>query len=264
MNEQQSLERIQALEAENQSLRDMMDRQKVAIRSILGSYLTDEVLEEILSNREKVTIGGERRVVTMLFSDLRGSTDLSERLSSVDFIRMLNHYLEEMIELINAWQGNILEFVGDEIVVVFGAPRENLTASRNAVACAVAMQRRMDAINEWNRAKGYPDISHGIGIHTGEAILGTIGSSTRAKYDMIGRNVNLAARIQTFTTGGQILISTETLETAGDSVYLNPEGEKWITPKGIRGDVLVHDVVGFGSRFLKGWDSSRAREFAQK
>jgi len=250
-------ERIQALEAEIQSMKHMMECQKELIRRTFGMYLTDEVLEEILSNREGVTFGGDRREVTMLFSDIRGSTDLSERLSGGDFIRMLNHYLEEMIEIINAWQGNILEFVGDEIVVVFGAPKANLTAARNAVACAVAMQLRMDAINEWNRSQGFPDIAHGIGIHTGEAILGTIGSITRAKYDMIGRNVNLAARIQGFTAGGQILISTETLNAAGEGVLMNPAGERWINPKGIHGEVLVHDVIGFGSRTLKGWESAQ-------
>ena len=243
--------RMIELEKEIQSLHDQMNRQKTLLRSILGSYLTDEVLDEILRNNQSVTIGGERRVVTMLFSDIRGSTDLSEKLSSAEFIRMLNHYLAEMIELINAWQGNILEFVGDAIVVVFGAPRENSTAAMNAVACAVAMQRRMDAINEWNLSQGYPAISHGIGIHTGEAILGTIGSATRAKYDMIGRNVNLASRIQGYTQGGQILISTETLKAAGDAVIVNPAGEKLVQPKGIHEQVILHDVIGFGTRTLK-------------
>lgn len=250
MSEQDKARMIE-LEKEIQSLHDQMNRQKTLLRSILGSYLTDEVLDEILRNNQKVTIGGERRVVTMLFSDIRGSTDLSEKLSSAEFIRMLNHYLAEMIELINAWQGNILEFVGDAIVVVFGAPRENSTAAMNAVACAVAMQRRMDAINEWNLSQGYPAISHGIGIHTGEAILGTIGSATRAKYDMIGRNVNLASRIQGYTQGGQILISAETLKAAGDAVIVNPAGEKLVQPKGIHEQVILHDVIGFGTRTLK-------------
>ena len=243
--------RISELEEEIQYLLEKMEQQKVFLRSIMGSYLTDEVLDEILRSNQKVTIGGERRVVTMLFSDIRGSTDLSEQLSSVDFIRMLNHYLAEMIELINAWQGNILEFVGDAIVVVFGAPRENSTAAMNAVACAVAMQRRMDAVNEWNVSQGFPPISHGIGIHTGEAILGTIGSATRAKYDMIGRNVNLASRIQGYTQGGQILISTDTLRSAGDSVVVDPAGEMIVKPKGIRDEVLLHDVIGFGKQMLK-------------
>lgn len=88
---------------------------------------------------------------------------------------MLNHYLEEMIEIINAWQGNILEFAGDAIVVVFGAPRVNEDSARDAVACAVAMQRRMSAVNEWNRGEGYPEISMGIGIHEDVLLHDIIG-----------------------------------------------------------------------------------------
>lgn len=150
----------------------------------------------------------------MLFCDLRNSADMSESMHSSDFLNMLNHFLSMMISLINAWNGNILEFVGDAIVVVFGAPQPNETAARDAVACAVAMQRRMPAVNLWNAERGYPEISMGIGIHTGEAILGNIGSNIRTKYDMIGRNVNLTSRIEGFTKGGQILISPETYEAA--------------------------------------------------
>ena len=106
-------------------------------------------------------------------------------------------------------------------------------------------------VNFWNAAHGYPNLSMGIGIHTGEAILGNIGSQTRAKYDMIGRNVNLASRIEGFTGDDEILISTETLEAAGDQVILNPEGERWVRPKGIQTDILIHQVVGYGSRMIR-------------
>lgn len=88
----------------------------------IGSHFTNEVLEDLLTTRNGLRIGGERKKVTILFSDLRRSTEISELLDATDFIRMLNHYLEEMIEIVNAWQGNILDFVGDSIVVVFGAP----------------------------------------------------------------------------------------------------------------------------------------------
>ncbi len=227
-----------------------MDEKEKTIRNIFGPYLTDEVLEHMAQNKGRLTIGGERRRVTMLFSDLRNSTALSEEMTSQDFIRMLNHYLEEMIELINAWQGNILDFVGDAIVVVFGAPRPNEAASSNAVACAVSMQLRMAAINQWNREQGYPDIAHGIGIHAGEAILGNIGSATRTKYDMIGRNVNLTSRIEGQALGGQILITPEVLQEAGEDVHINPEGDQRVFLKGIQGEVLLHEVTGFGHRML--------------
>ena len=105
-----------------------------AVREIFGPYMTDEVLEDIVRRKGKVVIGGERRQVTMMFTDLRRSTELSEQMDPLQFIDMLNHYISEMIEIVNAWQGNILDFVGDAIVVVFGAPRINKDSARDAVA----------------------------------------------------------------------------------------------------------------------------------
>ena len=163
-----------------------------------------------------------------------------------DYLRLLNHYLEEMIFIIDSWQGNILEFVGDAIVAVFGAPKENTDAARHALCSAVAMQRRMRAINEWNAERGYPYIAMGIGVHVGEAIVGTIGSETRMKYDMVGRNVNLAARIESATRGGQILATTDAVEAAGDGIIVRVQGTRYIEPKGFSKRFLVHDVVGFG------------------
>lgn len=167
--------RLRELEQENSRLKETIRRRDELIRDTFGRYLTDEVLEEILNNRGNIQIGGERRVVSMLFTDIRHSTQLSEEMDAESFLKMLNHYFSELIEIVNAWQGNILAFVGDALVVVFGAPRENLFSARNAAACAVAMQRCMPAINDWNRAHGYPEISMGIGLHIGEAILGNIG-----------------------------------------------------------------------------------------
>jgi len=237
-------EEILALLEENARLRQSLQERDNYIHRTFGRYLTNEVLEQILSGRE----GGERRVVSMMFADLRRSTAMSEEMDPVDFIRMLNHFFGEMIEIINAWQGNILDFVGDEIVTVFGAPRPGEYSARDACGCAVAMQRRMPAVNAWNREQGYPEISMGIGMHTGEAIVGDIGSETRMKYDMIGRNVNLASRVQNYTKGGQILVTEELLSDAGDQVQINREGSLWVRPKGIQADIQLYDVVGFGKQ----------------
>ena len=243
-------ERIAVLEAENAQLKETLNQYASSFRETMGRYLTDEVRDEILAHKDETAISGERRQVTIMFSDIRHSTELSEAMAPADFIRMLNHYLGEMIEIVNAWQGNILGFAGDGISTVFGAPKDNEEAPRDAVACAVAMQKRMDKVNEWNQAQGYPEIQMGIGIHTGDAILGTIGSQTRMKYDMIGRNVNLASRVEGFTKGGQILVTTETLNAAGDMVVSNESGAMWVKPKGIHEEILVHDIVGFGAMRL--------------
>lgn len=247
----QQKDKIAALEAENAKLRETLIQRDKFIRSTFGRFLTDEVLEKILADADSVRIGGERRTVSILFSDLRCSTQLSEQMLPADFIRMLNHYLGEMIEIINAWQGNILEFVGDAIVAVFGAPRENSLSARDAVACAVAMQRRMGVVNAWNAEQGYPEISMGIGLHKGDAILGNIGSETRMKYDMIGRNVNLASRVQGYTAGGQILATDELVDAAGEGVIVNEAGTMFVTPKGIQGQIRLHDIVGYHSHRLE-------------
>lgn len=242
--------RNQALEEENSTLQKTIHNSNRLIRETFAPYFTNEILDEILSSEADLRIGGERRHVTILFTDLRRSTELSEQMSAVDFIAMLNHYLEEMIELVNAWGGNILDFVGDAIVAVFGAPQDDEHAARNAVACAVAMQCRMEAVNQWNREQGYPDIAMGIGIHTGDAIVGNIGSKTRTKYDIIGRNVNLASRIEGQTEGRDILISTETLQEAGDRVRVDPQRQRLARLKGVQGEILLHDVRGFGTKTL--------------
>lgn len=249
-------EQVASLQEENDNLKNLIQQAKKTAHSVIAPYLTEEVLEEMHKNKGQLTIGGERRYVAMLFTDLRDSTAIAEQMQTQDFIRMLNHYLEEMIEIINAWQGNILDFVGDAIVVVFGAPRPNDSASLNAVACAVSMQRRMNAINEWNREQGYPNLYMGIGIHAGEAILGNIGSETRTKYDMIGRNVNLTSRIEGCSKGGQILISSSVLHDGGDQIHLLPGGDRLVSLKGIQGETLIHEVIGFGRRMLPGYEKT--------
>ena len=243
-------EKLLVAEEEIRRLKDSLESRDCFIHDTFGRYLTSEVLEEILSGKTQVQIGGERRVVTIMFADLRQSTMLSEIMDPVDFISMLNHFLAGMIEIVNAWQGNILEFVGDAIVAVFGAPRVNEYAARDAAACAVAMQRLMPRVNEWNARQGFPEISMGIGLHTGEAILGNIGSQTRTKYDMIGRNVNLASRVQGYSKGGQILATTELLAAAGNQVIVNEQGAMRVKPKGIQTEILLHDVIGFGSQYI--------------
>ncbi len=246
--------RIEELEKENQELRLSLENHKKFVKRTFGRFLTEEVAEEILSRDDKEIISGERRIITILFADIRNSTYLSEKMEAMNFIGMLNHFLERSIDIINAWQGNILEFAGDAIVAAFGAPRINDTAARDAVACSVALQNSIPKINAWNRKKGYPEIEIGIGIHTGEAILGTIGSPIRSKYDMIGRNVNLASRIEGYAEGGHILITKDTLKDAGDEVKINEYGTMTINPKGIQGDILVYDVAGYGSKIIPVFD----------
>jgi class 3 adenylate cyclase len=145
------------------------------------------------------------------------------------------------------YQGTIDEFIGDAILAIFGAPVKRPDDARRAVACALEMQLAMDRVNRWNRQRGYPDIAMGIGINTGEVVVGNIGSEHRAKYGVVGRHVNLTSRIESCTVGGQILASDSTVDACGSIVEI--ADHIVINPKGIDGAVTVHEVVAIGGEF---------------
>ena len=194
------------------------------IRQTFGSYLSDEIVDAILE-KGGLKIGGEKRRATILMADLRGFTSLSERLPAQDVVAMLNIYLETMTEIIQKYQGTIDEFIGDAILVIFGAPILRPDDPQRAVACAVEMQLAVTSVNERNRRAGYPEVALGIGINTGEVVMGNIGSQKRIKYAVVGRAVNLTARIESYTVGGQIFISESTLEACGDILRIDTRHE---------------------------------------
>ncbi len=251
-----NVERIQELEEEVRRLKSVIAKQNETHRQILRQYVSDEVMQALISSDEDATLASERREVTMVFTDIRRSTELSESLDPESYIRLLNHYLESMIMVVDSWGGNILGFAGDALIVVFGAPIAYPKAARYAVRCAVSMQRNMGRVNKWNLEQGYPEIEMGIGIHTGEVIMGCIGSTTRMKYDAIGRNVNLAARLVSYAQGGQVYVSDSTMAEAGDDIVERPEGKQFVTPKGIQGTICIHDIVGIGTLRLPSFEDA--------
>src|SRR5512139_1723916 len=182
------------------------------VRRAFGRYVSEEVATSILQSPEGLELGGEEREVTILMSDLRGFTALIERLAPQEVIAFLNLYLEAMVEVISRYGGTIDEIIGDAILVIFGAPLASEDHAAKAVACGLAMQLAMNEVNQRLTAKGASELEMGIGIHTGRVIVGNIGSLRRTKYAAVGSNVNLAGRIESFTTGGQVLISDNTRE----------------------------------------------------
>jgi adenylate cyclase len=221
-----------------------LEKRNQLIRQVFGRYMSDEVVSNLLESPEGLKLGGERRKITILTSDLRGFTSLSERLQPEEVIHLLNLYLEYMAEVINKYRGTIDEFMGDGILVLFGAPTARSDDAVRAVACACAMQLAMGAVNERMKELGLPRLEMGIGINTGEVVVGNIGSETRTKYGIVGSPVNLTYRIESYTKGGQILISEETLREAGTSVKLSKR--KQIHPKGVKQPISVYEVYGVG------------------
>ena len=144
---------------------------------------------------------------------------------------MLNRYLGTMVEIIMQYQGTIDEIIGDAMLVIFGAPIWRQDDAQRAVACAVAMQLAMATVNAENGRAGLPDIDMGIGVHTGEVVVGNIGSHKRTKYGVVGSHVNLTSRVQSYTIGGQILVSEVTQQEIGPLGRLRKQME--VEAKGI-------------------------------
>jgi len=215
------------------------------IKNTFGRYLSDEIVDVVLESPEGLALGGERRQVTILMSDLRGFTSVAERLGPEHVVRMLNHYLGTMADIILKYQGTIDEFIGDAILVIFGAPIMREDDARRAVACATEMQIAMAQVNAWNRGEGLPEVEMGIALHTGEVVVGNIGSQKRAKYGVVGTTVNLTSRIETYTVGGQVLLSEATLRAAGAAVTV--AGQMAVRAKGAREPIVAYDLRGIGA-----------------
>jgi class 3 adenylate cyclase len=217
------------------------------IRQTFGRYLSDEIVSGLLESPAGLALGGEQRRVSILMADLRGFTWIAEKLPPPQVVRLLNSYLGAMAEVILAHQGTIDEFIGDAILAIFGAPVRREDDARRALACAVAMQLALQALNERNEAEGLPRVEMGVAVHTGDVVVGNIGSERRAKYGVVGSPVNHTGRIESFTVGGQILISETTLTEAGPEIAV---GERLsIDAKGAREPLTVYGLQGVGAPY---------------
>lgn len=231
--------------ARNARLRAEKDREFV--RSTFGRYLTEQVVEQLLDSPDGLKLGGKRDFVTIMMTDLRGFTSMCGAMEPEDVVRLLNHYLEAMTRIIARHGGTIDEFIGDAILVVFGAPLKLEHTEARAVACAIEMLNAMPAINAWNREQKLPEVEMGIGVHSGEVVLGNIGSELRAKYGIVGATINLTSRVESFTVGGQVLISEATFERCGGAVTVG--STQVVSPKGVKGTLKIHEALAVGAPF---------------
>ncbi len=237
---------LKAMERINELNRQLNARNELLSKTF-GQYLSDEIVRELLDTPGGLEPGGKRRDVSIMMSDLRGFTAMSERINPDDLIRMLNHYLEVMTDAIQKRGGTIIEFIGDGILAIFGAPRSSETHAEDALAAALEMQLSMEEINRWNAERNYPYLEMGIGLNCGEVIVGNIGSEKRMKYGVVGSDVNLCGRIESYTLGGQVLISPVMREKIG--VPLEIEKEMMVIPKGADREMLLSQVIGIGAPY---------------
>lgn len=217
------------------------------IRDTFGQYMSKKVVDEILESPKGRQIGGRREIVTVLMSDLRGFTGLSETRKPEELVRLLNLYLDRMSAVIHAYEGTIDDFIGDAIVVIFGAPEKHKDDPARAVACGLAMQKALYQFNRENATEGVPPFEMGIGIETGPVVMGNIGSESRMKYSIIGATVNVAARLESQTTGGQVVAGESTYQIVKDIVKTDPAAS--VMMKGLRKPLIYYPVTSIGTPY---------------
>lgn len=201
-------------------------RERRRLRASFSGYVSPPVMEEILAGRIRPGLGGEKKFVCVMFSDIRGYTTRSERMTPEQVIRFLNRYFEQVVALIHERGGGVVSFMGDGILAVFGAPKPLENPSRAAFEAARGMLKYVVELNVQFGAEGEAPMDIGIGLHAGEAVIGHVGSSTRHDYTAIGDVINVASRLESVTkeAGYRVVVSRTVAELLGGPDALTPLG----------------------------------------
>ena len=219
-------------------------KQRDFIRETFGRYVDHEVARELLRRPEATRLGGEKREVVILISDIRGFTPLSESLSPEEIISILNHFFSYLIEVIQKYQGIIVDFIGDGVLVFFDPVGGSVDpVAHKALQCAFEMQEKMIHFNAEMKEEGLPEFQIGIGVNAGEVVVGNIGSQSRAKYGIVGSPVNITQRIQSMAKGGNVIIS-ESVHGYLEEDLLIKKSMK-VTLKGVQEKVNLYIVEGY-------------------
>ena len=241
------------------------ERTKRLYKERFGQYVSPEVIEEMIANPQMLeSMEGSSRNMTVLFSDIRNFTTISEGMQPRDLMRMMNEYLTPMTRLIidkNKYQGTIDKYIGDAIMAFWGAPLFDANHARHAVLAALEMQRLAAGLSVKFKAQGWPEIRIGIGLNTGMMAVGNMGSSFRRAYTVLGDPVNLAARLEGLTKeyGVGILVSETTREAAPDIVYRELDRVK-VKGKGLA--VSIYEPIGLREN-VTAQQLSRLEQFHQ-
>lgn len=217
------------------------------LRQMFGRYMSTEVTRALLEDPGALDLGGERRTVTILMTDLRGFTALSEGLRPEQVIALLNDYFEIMIDVCLRYHGTINEIAGDALLVTFGAPQEMQDHPGAAVACAIELQNAMRGVNERNERAGQPELEMGVALNTAEVIVGNIGSERRSKYGIVGSGVNLTSRIGSYAVGGQVLASRSVVDAVRPMLRI--DGEREVRPKGASASLEIYEIGGIAGPY---------------
>lgn len=178
------------------------------VKSTFKKYVSKNIVDKLLENEDSLNLGGTESEITILFSDIRGFTSMSEKLSPTEIVKLLNKYFKSMIDVVFKYNGTLDKIVGDELMVLYGVPLKGEDDTDNAVKTAIKMFQALDKFNEKIVKEGYKPFKIGIGINKGKAVSGNIGSEQQMNYTVIGDTINLGARLCSHAKSGEILISS--------------------------------------------------------
>ena len=240
-------------------------RERAWIHRAFAHYLAPQVIEKLVRGETKLELGGVKKQLTILFSDIRGFTSLSEKMKPEELVPFLNEYLTAMTDVVLETEGVVDKYIGDAIMAFWGAPLPQSDHANRAARTAIEMKRRLRELQETWRAQGKPDIAIGIGVNTGEVIVGNMGSKQRFDYTVMGDDVNLASRLEGLTKhyGVTILISEATRNLLDDSVRVRPID--LVAVKGKKDAVRVFEIdpPEFAAEFESALKHYYAREWKQ-
>ncbi len=235
----------QLTESFNQMVKGLKERDFIS--DTFGRYVDQDVAKELLSRPEALKLGGEKRPVVILMSDLRDFTPLSELLPPEETIRLLNRYYSRMIQVVHENRGIIVDFYGDALLAFFdplGGPLG--PSAQRAIQCGLKMQDILLALNRENESLGLPRLEMGVGIHCGEVVVGNIGSEARAKYGIVGAPVNMTHRIQSVAEVGQVIVSDPVYQVIADRLKVKQSFDGEL--KGFREPVRLYVLDGMQTR----------------
>jgi class 3 adenylate cyclase len=234
----------QLIRSFNTMTEGLKERDRIA--DTFGRYMDPGIAQELMRSPEALRLGGQKRDVTILMSDIRGFSAIAESLTPEQTITLINRYFSRMIEEIQKHRGIIVDFFGDGILAFFDPLGGELQATTaRAVRCALAMQRAAEDLNSENERRGLPQLQTGIGVHVGTVVVGNVGSETRAKYGIVGSAVNVTQRIETEANGGEILVSESAYQRIADQVTLKRSVERDL--KGVQEKMKLYVVAGLSS-----------------
>ena len=218
-------------------------KNKEKIKNAMGKYLSQDIMKNVVQNIDDIKLGGKKANVTVLFADIRGFTSMSEKMTAEEVSMILNEYFSEIEPIITKYNGVINKFIGDAVMAIFGEPIQDINHPQNAVKCACAMLKKVEELREKWLFEGKPKIEIGVGINTGEAFVGNIGSEKRLEYTVIGDTVNLASRIESYNKvyKTNLLISSSTYSNVCDIVDVIKIAD--VTIRGTAKKMDIYDVL---------------------